>query len=123
QLAPHMPVQYTPHPLYDNYGDKLEKSAASALLNLSPDERIILFFGFIRRYKGLDLLLEAMHDARIKDRRIKLLVVGEYYDAADYYQSLIARYGLQPQVIMHTEFVPNNRVALYFSASDCVVLP
>ena len=123
QIAPDMPVRCTPHPLYDNYGEKLKKSDARGLLNIAGDEKIILFFGFIRRYKGLDLLLEAMHDVRVRAMNIKLLLVGEYYDRADYYQSLIDRYELQSQVILHTDFVPNDKVAQYFSASDCVVLP
>ncbi|NGM61517.1 glycosyltransferase [Sphingobacterium sp. SGG-5] len=123
QIAPGMPARCTPHPLYDNYGEKLEKSEARTLLNLSPDEKIILFFGFIRRYKGLDLLLEAMHDPRLRDMRVRLLVVGEYYDRAAHYQAIIDKYELQSQIILQTDFVPNDKVAQYFSASDCVVLP
>lgn len=123
QLAPDMPTGYTPHPLYDHYGEKLDKAAARSLLNLPQDEKIVLFFGFIRRYKGLDILLEALHDMEVRAMNIKLLVVGEYYDRADYYQSIIAKYKLQSQVILHTDFVPNDQVAAYFSASDCVVLP
>src|SRR5690606_2705102 len=103
--------------------DKLEKSEARALLNLPPDETIIFFVGFIRRYKGLDLLLEAMDDPRLRNTQVRLLVVGEYYDRATYYQAIIDKYELQSQIILQTDFVPNDKVAQYFSASDCVILP
>ena len=123
KVAPDMSTSCTPHPLYDNYGEKQDKSTARQQLGLASDDKIILFFGFIRRYKGLDLLLKAMDDERLKRMGVKLMVVGEYYDERRYYESLIGEYQQQEQVLLHTDFVPNDKVGQYFSAVDCVVLP
>jgi glycosyltransferase involved in cell wall biosynthesis len=82
-----------------------------------------LFFGFIRDYKGLDLLLKAMSDSRIKVLNIKLLVAGEFYTDAEYYHKLIAELNLESSLILATDFIPDSKVGLYFSACDMVVQP
>jgi glycosyltransferase involved in cell wall biosynthesis len=74
------PALLVQHPLYDNFGEKVPKEAAREALNLDRADKIILFFGFIRKYKGLDLLLQAMADKRLQDENIKLLVAGEFYE-------------------------------------------
>ena len=74
------PAQQVVHPLYDNFGEALPKAEARKHLGLPENEKIILFFGFIRQYKGLDLLLQAMAEAALRDSGIKLLVAGEYYE-------------------------------------------
>lgn len=117
------PAVYTPHPLYDNYGAPVAKEKAIAQLQLNPNEKHILFFGFIRKYKGLDLLLEAMDDARIKALNIKLIVAGEYYGDEQYYTELIERLHLKAAVHLFTSFIPNSEVRYYFSAADLVVQP
>jgi len=84
---------------------------------------VILFFGFIRKYKGLDILLEAMADARIKEAGIKLLVAGEFYEDEKVYQEQIDRLGIRSQLIMRTQFIPDSEVVFYFCAADVVIQP
>jgi D-inositol-3-phosphate glycosyltransferase len=111
-----------PHPMFD-FGQKVSKEDAKVKLGLSPSDAYMLFFGFIRRYKGLDLLLEAMADARIKGKKLKLVVAGEYYEDGKYYEDKIKEYGLQDSVAMHTNYIPTDMVRYYFSAADIVVQP
>ncbi|HWY99359.1 MAG TPA: glycosyltransferase [Bacteroidia bacterium] len=111
-----------PHPMFD-FGQKVSKEEAKTKLGLSPADSYMLFFGFIRRYKGLDLLLEAMADARIKGKNLKLVVAGEYYEDGAYYENKIKEYGLQDNVAMHTNYIPTDMVRYYFSAADMVVQP
>jgi len=122
-LSPQMPAVYTPHPLYDNYGLHLSKLDARKLLHIDQQDKVILFFGFIRQYKGLDLLLEALADARVRDLNIKLLLAGEFYGDPAPYLALIKKHHLEKSIYMHTDFIPNQEVGRYFSAADCVVLP
>lgn len=117
------PVIFTPHPIYDSYGEIVERSAALQYLQLAENERYILFFGFIRKYKGLDLLLAAMADERVKALPLKLIVAGEYYGNSTFYETLITKYHLPERVILHTDFIPNDAVKYYFGAADLVVQP
>ncbi len=123
QFTNSKPIAHTPHPIYDNYGEPVEQEAAKAFLKLSQNDRCILFFGFIRKYKGLDLLLDAMADQRVRQLGIKLLVAGEFYDASGEYEQKIAVHQLKNQVILHAHFIPNDWVKYYFSAADLVVQP
>ncbi|GAA4316411.1 glycosyltransferase [Nibribacter koreensis] len=116
------PVLYLPHPVYDVFGPSMSKKDARKKLNL-PEGRYILFFGFIREYKGLDLLLEAMTDPRIKALEVNLIVAGEYYEAADRYTAIIEKGQLSEKVILKTEYIPDTKVPAYFSASDLIVQP
>lgn len=115
------PAVYTPHPLYDNYGPPVSKVDACHKLRLDPDARYLLFFGFIRKYKGLDLLLQAMQDARIRAMNLRLIVAGEYYDDPEEYASLLA--AVRDRTELFTDFIPNNDVRFYFSAADLIVQP
>lgn len=117
------PVRLVQHPLYDNFGEAINKNVARQKLGLSPQERIILFFGFIRQYKGLDLLLKAMADERIKKEGIKLLIAGEFYEDEKPYLQLINDLGLQDRVILKTSFIPDSEVKYYLCSADCVVQP
>ncbi len=117
------PAAYTPHPVYDNFGEPVSKEDARRYLNLPADKKHILFFGFIRKYKGLDILLEAMHDPRIRAAGIHLVVAGEYYGDQSYYEDIIKQYQLHDRVHLFTDFIPNDAVRYYFSATDLVVLP
>jgi glycosyltransferase involved in cell wall biosynthesis len=117
------PVQLVRHPLYDNFGAILKKEEARQRLGLNIEDRIILFFGFIRQYKGLDLLLDAMSDERIRKENIKLLVAGEFYEDAEPYLKQIREKKLEDMVLLHTNFIPDSQVNQYLSAADCVVQP
>ncbi len=123
QFTTDKPVLYSPHPVYDNYGEPVEQEAAKAYLKLSQNDKHLLFFGFIRKYKGLDLLLEALADERVRTLGLKLIVAGEFYDQPDEYHHKIANLKLKNQVILHTDFIPNERVKYYFGAADLVVQP
>lgn len=115
------PAQLQPHPLYDNFGSIVSKQEAREHLHLDTKEKIILFFGFIRRYKGLDLLLEAM--SYLKESGIKLLVAGEFYEDEKTYHHFIEKYNLSEQVILRTNYISDREVKYYFCASDVVVQP
>lgn len=117
------PALYRPHPLYDNFGPARPKAEALAALGLDPAFRYVLFFGFIRAYKGLDILLEAMADARVAALPVKLIIAGEFYEDAAPYEALIQRYQLESRLVRATDFIPNEQVANYFSAADLVVQP
>lgn len=117
------PAQFTPHPVYDNYGTPVSKEDACKKLGLDVTDKYILFFGFIRKYKGLDLLLEAMSDERIRKSGIKLIVAGEFYEDRAVYDQLIQTHQLQDSTKMFTEFIPNSEVKYYFGAADMVVQP
>ena len=111
---------YSPHPMYATYGEAVSKKEARHQLGLNDDDKIVLFFGLIRHYKGLDILLEAMSHPEIKKRGIKLLIAGEFYEEKQPYLDLIQQYGMEEQVILHDSFIPNDRVRYYFCASDIV---
>jgi D-inositol-3-phosphate glycosyltransferase len=117
------PALYRPHPLYDNFGPAKPKEVALVALGLSAEVRYVLFFGFIRAYKGLDILLEAMADPRVAALPIKLLIAGEFYEDAAPYEALIQKHNLESRLVRATDFIPNERVADYFSAADLVVQP
>lgn len=117
------PVSYIPHPIYDNYGEIVEKSEALSYLGLDDQYNYILFFGFIRDYKGLDLLLSAMVDGRIRQKPIRLIVAGEYYANEEKYTQLIDALGIAEQLVLRTDFIPNSEVRYYFGAADAVVQP
>jgi len=117
------PALYRPHPLYDNFGPAKPKAEALAALGLAPEFRYVLFFGFIRAYKGLDVLLEAMADPRVAALPVKLLIAGEFYEDAAPYEALIQKHQLESRLVRATDFIPNEQVANYFSAADVVVQP
>ena len=117
------PIQLVRHPLYDTFGEIISKEGAREKLKVNRSDSVILFFGFIRKYKGLDLLLEAMNDERIKQSGIKLLVAGEFYEDAKQYQELIDRLGIRNQLILKTDFIQDSEVKYYLCAADAVVQP
>jgi glycosyltransferase involved in cell wall biosynthesis len=117
------PAQYRPHPLYDNFGPIKPKSEALAALSLSDSAGYLLFFGFIRAYKGLDILLEAFADERIAALPIKLIIAGEFYEDAAPYEELIRRYNLENRIVRATDFIPNEKVVDYFCAADLIMQP
>jgi D-inositol-3-phosphate glycosyltransferase len=117
------PVTLSPHPIYDHYGERIPAVEARAKLGLEQNMNYILFFGFIRDYKGLDLLLHAMANDRIKKLNIRLIVAGEFYSNEEKFQQLIDSLNLRDNVILHTDYIPENRVNEYFCASNLVAQP
>ncbi len=115
------PTLYCAHPLYDTFGDPIEKEVAINKLNLDPTFHYILFFGFIRDYKGLDILLKAFTDPRLRKFRLKLLVAGEFYCDPKPYYDIIEQNNLKDFVVLSNDFIPDNEVVNYFCASDLVV--
>ena len=117
------PSQQIVHPLYDNFGAALDKVEARKHLGLPESEQIILFFGFIRKYKGLDWLLEAMSILKKKGSSIKLLVAGEFYEDRKLYDDLIAELDIADSLLLRTDFIQDSEVRYYLSAADFVIQP
>ena len=115
------PAVYNPHPMYESFGPQLDKAIAREKLGLDKEGKYLLFFGFIRKYKGLDILLQAFADQRIQAAGIKLIIAGEYYDKPDDYQAIIAEHNLENTLVQANDFIPDSEVSTYFSAADMVV--
>jgi glycosyltransferase involved in cell wall biosynthesis len=120
-LQPNKTVTYVAHPMYDMFGEPKRREEALATLHLDPKYRYILFFGFIRKYKGLGLLLESFAKVNRNKLGVKLILAGEFYEDAEPYLKQINELNLASDIVMKTDFIPNSEVALYFSASDMVV--
>jgi D-inositol-3-phosphate glycosyltransferase len=118
-----IPCRFSPHPLFDNYGEVKSREDALGELQLDPGFSYILFFGFIRAYKGLDLLIEAFADKRLRNRKIRLIVAGEFYEDKAPYTSLIKKYDLTEDVILFDHFIKDSEVSLFFGGADLVVQP
>jgi glycosyltransferase involved in cell wall biosynthesis len=121
KLKPGAKNKILPHPIYSNFGNPIDKTKARKFLNLPEKEKLILFFGFIRDYKGLDVLLEAV--AKLKGKNIKLIVAGEFYSNEEKYKKIINEFQLKDHLHLFTDFIPTSEVKYYFSASDVVILP
>lgn len=117
------PKTWSPHPIYDHYGPREPRETALERLNLDPQYRYLLFFGLVRAYKGLDLLLEAMADERLRSYSLRLLVAGEFYEGKEGYLEQIRSLGLSETVVVRDEFIPDEQVKDYFNAADMVVQP
>ena len=117
------PKTFCPHPLYDNFGELIPKDIAKEKLGLDKNTNYILFFGFIRDYKGLDILLNSFANDEIHKLPVKLIVAGEFYSDSKPYLDIIKQHNIEEKVILATDFIPDNKVAEYFCASDIVVQP
>ncbi len=120
QFTSSIKKRFMPHPIYNIFGNKISKKEALLNLGLDVNERYLLFFGFVRKYKGLDLLLKAMSDDRIKELKIKLIVAGEFYDDKKEYIELIEELDITQNIILHSDFIPAEKVKWYFCASDMI---
>jgi glycosyltransferase involved in cell wall biosynthesis len=117
------PRDFNPHPLFDNFGELISKPDAKSKLNLDNNTHYILFFGIIRDYKGLDILLDAFNQFDYKKYNVKLLVAGEYYSNEEKYQNQIKELGLEKEVIVVNQFINDSDVKKYFCASDIIAQP
>lgn len=124
-MVPNKTAKFIPHPLYDNFGEKLPVATARKALDISEKDTVFLFFGFIRKYKGLDMLLEAMK-ILVKENaadHVKLLIAGEFYEDEKNYASLLNDTQIHPHLIIHTHFIADSEVKYYLSGADCVIQP
>lgn len=121
------PARLVQHPLYDNFGSIIPKSEARDKLKIKDEESIILFFGFIRKYKGLDILLDALKILKENQtpelKTPKLLIAGEFYEDEKPYLEQINRLGINAEVILRTDFIPDSEVKNYLCAADAVIQP
>jgi len=124
-FAKEKPTQLVLHPLYDNFGEKISKAEARKKHQINESDRILLFFGFIRKYKGLDLLLKAFKILKEKKKlpNLKLMIAGEFYDDEKNYTSLLNDPQIKNDLILETQFIRNDEVKNYFCAADCVIQP
>tara|TARA_B000000532_G_C18872639_1_gene409118 strand:- start:721 stop:1854 length:1134 start_codon:yes stop_codon:yes gene_type:complete len=111
---------FIPHPIYDSFGDVVDKKIAKKNLGLEKDGKHLLFFGFVRKYKGLDIMFEVMAEKRIQELGIKLIVAGEFYDNKQEYISKIKELNISDYVILKSDFIPEEEVRNYFCASDLI---
>jgi D-inositol-3-phosphate glycosyltransferase len=118
-----IPCVISPHPLFDTYSAPVPRAEAIVRLRLCPADKFILFFGFIREYKGLDLLLKAMAEPAVQSLGVKLIVAGEFYEDEKPYFDLIRTLDIGQRVLLHTHFISNEDVRYYFSAASLVVQP
>ena len=121
QIDSSKPSVYVPHPMYDMFGDEMDKIDAKKKLGLNTETSYLLFFGFIRKYKGLHLLLDAFADERLRKLNLKLIVAGEFYEDAKPYHQQLKELNLEDHVIMSNDFIPNSEVAQHFCAADAVI--
>ncbi len=119
------PVQLIQHPLYDNFGEKISKEIARKNIGVNTTEKMVLFFGFIRKYKGVDILLDALALLKAQNTSLpfKVLIAGEFYEDRKPFDEQIHRLGLEDSLILHTDFIPDSEVRNYFCAADVVIQP
>ncbi len=120
---PGKPVKTCPHPLFDNFGKAVDKVTARKNLGIDPEGKYLLFFGIIRDYKGLDLMLQALNEKILKEQSIKLIIAGEFYSDPEPHMKYIRENGLTDKIVMHNHFISDSQVYNYFCAADLVVQP
>lgn len=119
----HKPKTFSPHPIYDHYGERMTKEEACQALNLPGDKTYMLFFGLVRAYKGLDLLLDAFGIVKNQLPNLQLIIAGEFYENEEKYRAQIKDNGLEERVILRNEFIPDGDLRKYFGAADLIVQP
>ena len=119
-LTPDKPYILQPHPLYDHFGQKMDKRAAQDALGLDPQKRTLLFFGLIRDYKGLDLLIDALP---LLGEEYQLVIAGESYGSFEKYEAQIAASGCADRIKVFNRYIDDEEVPQFFSAADLCVLP
>ncbi len=114
---------FIPHPVYDHFGDPVSRNEAAERLGLDPSLKYLLFFGMIRKYKGLDLLIRAFAAMKHRVPDLRLIVAGEFYTGEQEYLDLINESGAGDRVIVRGHFIPSGKVRYYFSLADLVTQP
>ena len=112
------------HPTYNAFKfEDLSKEQARDLLGLGAEEKVLLFFGYVRPYKGLKYLIQALPQIQERLQNVKLMVVGDFGSDREQYQQLIEDLGIQDKILVKDGYTPDREVERYFAASDLVVLP
>lgn len=122
-LGHRAPIERIHHPIYDRFGPAPDRLEARKMLGLDPERPLLLFFGYVRAYKGLDVLLEALATVRRARPQVQLLVAGEFYEDEQGYRERIRELGLQDSVHLRAGYLPDEAVAPCFAAADAVVQP
>jgi len=117
------PMLFSPHPVYDTFGEIISLEEARKKLNIGSSEKVVLFFGIIRKYKGLELLLQAFATEKIKNLNLKLIIAGEFYDESQPYLDFIEKHNLKNNIVLSNGYIPFEEVKNYFCASNLVVQP
>lgn len=120
KFQPEAVYRKVPHPLYSHFGDAVDRDEARAALDIPKGKKVLLFFGFIRLYKGLDLLIETLSKL---DEDTVLLIGGEVYGDFSHYDRLIDEFGVRDRVYKHIRYIDDNEVPIFFSAADVCMLP
>lgn len=117
------PKAFFPHPIYDHYGERMTKKEACKALKLPAGRDYMLFFGLVRAYKGLDILLEAFALVKKQLPNVRLIIAGEFYESADKYFAQAVRLGIMDEIIIRDEFIPDADLRKYFGVADLIVQP
>lgn len=114
------PCRYSPHPVYDHYGSVVNKAEAAKALGLDAEGRYLLFFGLVRKYKGLDLLIESFARSEKAKHKYKLIIAGEFYEDPTSYLEQIKSLGIEELVIIRNQYIPDDQIKYYFSIADLI---
>lgn len=114
------PCRYSPHPVYDHYGNAVSKAEAAKAIGLDAEGKYLLFFGLVRKYKGLDLLIESFSRSEKAKQNYKLIIAGEFYDDPTPYLEQIKAFGLEEKVIIRNQYIPDDQIRYYFSIADLI---
>lgn len=120
KLAPRIPAETSPHPVYDLFGDRVTQAEALDFLELDPSYSYILFFGFVRKYKGLDLLMKGFAHSELSKRKVKILVAGEFYEDESTYIKLAKDLNIENDIVFKNEYIPEEHVKYYFCVSSII---
>jgi D-inositol-3-phosphate glycosyltransferase len=123
EIKPGHPAAFIPHPMYDHFGERVSREVALNHLNLPAQHKYLLFFGMIRKYKGLDLLYHALANEKLEKMNLKLIVAGEFYEEKMWYEKLADQLGIADRLVITDAFIPDEEVKYYFSVCDMVIQP
>ncbi len=122
ELSKRLTIRHLFHPVYDHYGERIDKIEALKELSQNTDRTYLLFFGIVRKYKGLDILIKAFGEAKLPDH-IDLIIAGEFYDSKEEYIDLIEKSGKVDRIHLFDQYIPDDQIRYFFSAADLLVLP
>lgn len=117
------PILYSPHPIFNQYGQAMDRELACQQLKLDQNKRYILFFGFIREYKGLDILLKSMKTLENSQPNLELIIAGEFYGNEEFYKNMVQDLGIETRCHIYSNFIPDDDIKQFFSVADALILP